>query len=217
MCPSSWIDESAHVSLFALSGCMSSPAYGTGRTAARQLLECVSGILSLGPGETERIEYKPRPKLVTPANRAELPPPQQSVVEAGTGVWPESPEERRARIRAEATENRDDPSFRPTVRSDKPDVALLDPMSPEVMRNQTVPVSAASRREEFNRRLAVARQGNPEVRRFLSEPPLEYRAPAPTAPTDDIGEDEAKKERKREAEARKKGGKRSWRDMVPWL
>lgn len=217
MSQSHWIGVAALVSVFALTGCMSSPTYGTGKTAGRQLAEDVTGLLSLGPRETEHIEYRPRPKLVTPADTSELPAPQTNVVTAGNGVWPESPEERRVRIRAEATENRDDSGFRTKVRHSGTDVALMDPMSREATRNQTVPLNPSASRAEFNRRLTVANQGSPEVRRYLSEPPLEFRAPADTAPVGDVGVDEDKKEREREAAARKKSNKTSWRDLVPWL
>src|SRR5690606_17115722 len=119
----------------------------------------------------ERIEYKPRPKLVTPANAAELPAPQENVVADGTAAWPESPEMRRARIRAEATEHRDDPGYRPAVRGSGTSAALRDPMSRETLRSG-VSSNPAKAREEFNRRMAASHQGSPEVRRYLSEPPL---------------------------------------------
>ena len=51
----------------------------------------------------------------------------------------------------------------------------------------------------------------------LTEPPIEYRQPAPTAAVDELGEDEYKKQRRLKAEARKAAGDTSWRDLVPWL
>ena len=53
-----------------LSGCMSSPTYGTGKAASAQLMEDVTGILSLGPKDRPQIEYKPRPELVKPVRLA---------------------------------------------------------------------------------------------------------------------------------------------------
>jgi hypothetical protein len=55
------------------------------------------------------------------------------------------------------------------------------------------------------------------VRRTLTEPPVEYRQPVATAPADELGEDEYKKQRRLKAEAKKAGGGSSWRDLVPWL
>lgn len=71
-------------------------------------------------------------------------------------------------------------------------------------------------REEFNRRLAENNQGSPTTRKYLSEPPLEYRKPAETAAANDVGEDELKKER-RIKKAAQQQGTGGWRDLVPWL
>lgn len=201
-----------------LSGCVSSPTYGTGKPASEQLLEDVTGVLTVGPRERKRIDYKPRPELVTPPPQvAGLPAPQDNVVDTAVGVWPVSPEERRARLRAEATENRDNLGWRPKIKGPenaKAVSAAHHDREPDLARQEFDPDAA---REEFNRRLAANRQGDPGVRRYLSEPPLEYRAPAETAPVNDIGEDEDKKEARRKANSRKKAGKRSWRDFVPWI
>ena len=56
---------------------------------------------------------------------------------------------------------------------------------------------------------------NPTSRRFLSEPPLDYRVPAADAPVGDTGEDEWKKERRLKAASRKASGTKSWRDYIP--
>src|SRR5690606_27735855 len=146
-----WIGVAALASAVALSGCMSSPTYGTGKTAGRQLAEDVTSILSLGPRDQEQIEYKPRPKLATPANTAELPPPQENMVMAGTGQWPESPEERRARIRAEATETRDETGFRPAVRGTGNEAQLRDPMQRDVALQRTSSTNPNAARADFNR------------------------------------------------------------------
>lgn len=207
-----------------LSGCLAGPTYGTGTGAHEQLLEDVTGILSVGPDPNKpEIEYKPRPELVTPAATDSLPQPQQDVASADNPQWPESPEERRRRIRAEATLNRDDPDYVPEVR-------------PAVVSASTAQVSSMPRtrssggsddtgltprasRDEFNRRLAISRQGSPTTRRYLSEPPLAYRQAAETAPSDDVGEDEWRKEKRLKAEARKNAKKEParWADWVPWL
>jgi hypothetical protein len=100
-----------------LAGCMSSPTYGTGTRADAQLLSDVTGMFSLKPPEQEHIEYKPRAALVTPApgEKETLPPPQQNIVASSDTQWPESPEERRERLRAEATEARETGKESPIV------------------------------------------------------------------------------------------------------
>jgi hypothetical protein len=47
--------------------------------------------------------------------------------------------------------------------------------------------------------LPSPQQGSPTNRRYLSEPPLDYRQPAETAAKNDVGEDEWKKDKRRKA------------------
>ncbi|MDR0251831.1 MAG: hypothetical protein LBI75_01445, partial [Brucellaceae bacterium] len=89
-----------------LAGCVSDPTYGTGKSASSQLLDDMSSIATMGPKRNTGLEYKPRPDLVKPVagQKESLPQPQQSVARAGDPSWPESPEERRKRLRAEMME-----------------------------------------------------------------------------------------------------------------
>lgn len=208
----------------ALSGCVGmAPTYGTGKPADQQLMEDVTGMFSLAPKKREQIDYKPRPELVKPDAdsdvAATLPPPQENIVTASANstAWPESPEQRRARIRAEATARQDDPTF-------EPEVAMNTENNGRAMRRATRGddvdmnfgvISDKAKREEFNRRLAENKQGSPTSRKYLSEPPLEYRVPADSAAVNDVGEDEWKKDRRRKAaHSKKASGTWSW---IPWL
>lgn len=205
----------AVVSTLWLAGCMG-PTYGTDTPSGQQLVEDVTGILSLRPDDRPDIDYTPRPELVEPESLQVLPPPQQDLA-ANSEKWPESPEQRLARVREEATLNQDNNLYRPAVSdgsSSKPtemrgmtralalDRGLANPDS----------TSARNQREEFNRRLAERQQGSPTQRRYLSEPPIEYRRPAETAPVGDVGEDEWRKERHQRA-----SDSPGWRGLVPWL
>lgn len=214
------------VSGLLVSGCVSSPTYGTGTTQTMQLTSDVTNILSLKPKRPFASDYAPRPELVKPATATtDLPAPQESITTAAADQWPESPEQRRARIRAEATENRDKLGWEPEVVND---IATEGSSTPTKLgasvRGQDSMVARAGEQEDlskkgalFRKRMAETKQGSPNVRRSLTEPPLEYRQPAPTAPTEELGEDEYKKQRRLKAEARKASGSSSWRDLVPWL
>lgn len=208
-----------------VSGCMSSPTYGTGKTANAQLTEDLTNIVSMKPKTNPVGEYKPRPELVKPASLTELPPPQDNVTTASNVDWPESPEQKRARLRAIATENQDDASFEPMIVNDidvgKTASASSKPWTPTYGRDkiddQTMPQSnleSRQARDEINKKLAENKQGSSTTRKYLSEPPLAYRQPAETAPVGDVGEDEAKKARRIKKQATKSGG---WKDLVPWL
>lgn len=207
-----------------VSGCMGGPTYGTGVSSNKQLVTDVSSMLSLAPKERRKIDYNPRPELVKPgqAELAEnaLPPPQQAVASADNPQWPESPEQRRARIRATATDNQDNAFYDPEVAGEG-GVARVQATGPQRSHRAdeygVVSVTDLNkRREGFNKRLAENNQGSPTSRRYLSEPPLDYRQPADGAPQNDIGEDEWKKEKRLKAEARKKAGKSGgWFDWLP--
>ncbi|KAB2955765.1 MAG: hypothetical protein F9K19_10225 [Rhizobiaceae bacterium] len=205
------------VSGLVLAGCMSSPTYGTGTPADEQLLSDLSSALALGPSNKERIDYKPRPDLVKPAPTAlaNLPAPQESVIATANPAWPESPEQRLKRIRDEATANQENASYESPVISDVPSRPGVTSAARIGERgNFDVIDSPARQREAFNKRLAETKQGSPTKRKYLSEPPLVYRAPSDAAPVDDVGEDEWKKERRQKRAARKE---RSWRDLIPTL
>jgi hypothetical protein len=211
----------ALVASLALGGCVASPTYGTDKTAGSQLLDDVSNLAALGPKKRNQIAYSPRPELVRPADgkTPQLPAPQNNVVAENNAAWPESPEARRKRIRDTATANQNNPNFTPEVENDmalakseqnKSDYGVFGDKAPKV-----VPHGANDQGAEFRARKLASTAGSPTTRRYLSEPPLEYRAPAPTAATDDLGEDEAKKERERKAAARKDKGF-SWKNLIPW-
>lgn len=204
-----------------LSGCVSSPTYGTDKTSGAQLLDDMSNMASFGQAKNKRgIEYKPRPDLVRPApgQRGSLPAPQDSLVQAGDPSWPESPEQRRKRLHDEITANRDNPNYVSPVLQDGPVASNL---------NQALP-SGSSRREdyasrhpdvssktvqEFQKKRREQTVGGADKRRFLSEPPIGYRQAAASAPVGELGQDEAQKERERRNAAR---GSKGWRDHLPW-
>lgn len=215
----SWIAPLA-VSGLALSGCMSSPTYGTDKTAMEQLTEDVSGAISLKPPPREKIDYTPRPALVKPAagQKGALPLPQDNIVQTASTQWPESPEQRRARIRATATANQDNPLYEPEVINDvsvarQDSVADKNKPGGDAWDPRLEGIKDTANRDEIKRRLVETKQGDPNQRKFLSEPPTEYRVAASTAPQNEIGEDEYKKERRLKHQASKKGGLFSW---WPW-
>lgn len=182
------------VSGLTLTGCMSSPTYGTDKSATEQLASDLTNVMSMKP-KSNNIDYKPRPELVKPkaGQQAVLPAPQDNIVQTASADWPESPEARRARIRDDATKNRDNPNFEPQVVNDMaslsgPDMSKMTP---------------AKRKAEMERRLRENKQGSATTRKYLSEPPLAYREAAPTAAQDELGEDEAKKERRKKKLAQK--------------
>lgn len=197
-------------------GCMSSPTYGTGVSANEQLLSDVTNIVSVAPKRKDPIDYKPRPDLVRPAagQVADLPAPQQQVASQNPD-WPESPEQRRKRIRADVDANRDSANFDSPVVSDGGGsdnyTARDDNFYKNGIRSQA---QAAKEEAEVRKRIVETKQGSATTRKYLSEPPLAYRQPAATAASDELGEDELKKERRAKKAATPSKG---LRDYIPWL
>lgn len=188
-----------------LAGC-AGPTYGTGKPAEQHLIEDLTGALSLASKDRPNIDYEPRPGIVKPPSTDVLPPPQIEMAMENP-QWPESPEQRLARVRAEATENQDNPNYRPNIIHD------VNTSSDSGDRARAPnPRLRAAQREEVLRRRQIARQGSPETRRYLSDPPTEYRQPAETAPAGDPGEDEWKKERAR----KRQSGEGGLRRLLPW-
>jgi hypothetical protein len=69
-----------------LSGCLSSPTYGTHKTAGEHLVDDVSNALNILPDtKNDQIAYQPRPGLVVPKSTDKLAPPQQSLKTTPTG------------------------------------------------------------------------------------------------------------------------------------
>lgn len=202
-----------------VAGCVGSPTYGTGRTANAQLTSDLASMFSMKTRRGAAPDYRPRPELVKPATTVELPPPQEAIT-ASSPAWPESPEQKRARILAEISDEQGGNSAEPLVIDDmggpKPAGRRSFEAPSERQDREAAPMSAQESRalrERYNKRVAET-SISPTSRKYLSEPPLEYRVPATTAAVGDVGEDEAKKARRLKKAARKGGG---WRDLVPWL
>lgn len=184
---------------FGLSGCLSSPTYGTDKTSSEQLLGDLGSIASLKTQKGAEIDYKPRPDLVQPpaGSGSSLPAPQTSVVN-NEQIWPESPEEIRDRLVADADANRDNVGYSSALTG-------KDRANQRLTRKQ--------QREAYLEARKV-QKGQYKERRFLSDPPAGYKDPASTAPIGELGETEKTKERLAKAGATVKGtGKRWWQ---PW-
>ncbi|MCP4315667.1 MAG: hypothetical protein GY789_06510 [Hyphomicrobiales bacterium] len=169
-----------------LTGCISSPTYGTGKTANAHLIDDLTKIVSIGsPQKQSERAYAPRPTIVKPPEGTSLPAPQASLSSDDNPQWLESPEETRLRLRQEASEKRNSGYRSPLASSE-------DNISPEQW-------------AKFKEAKAQSRTLS-STRRKLMDPPLEYREPAETAPADELGEPEYIKERRRKKAARKDKG-----------
>jgi hypothetical protein len=179
-----------------LGACGNMTTYGTGKTAAIQTVEDLSGILTVGSSKRkDNIDYEPRAPIVEPpTGTATLPPPSTETTVALSSDWPNDPDEaakrykQLAKERAEAGESlsftlpeeelaktrtsrpKDDRPFSAKLRDDK----------------ATNSIDAEAQKKIFadaksGRTGSYDAEGRP-VRRYLTEPPVVYREPDPEAP-----------------------------------
>jgi hypothetical protein len=180
-----------------LAGCGSMTTYGTGKTPGAQTLEDIGGIVSLGGKRHDAvdIDYKQRPGVVEPPSTAILPPPKSKQEEeaqlAMSGDWPKDPDEADKKMREsvqEAAASGEDLKFTvpggnkaPTSRAKQiPHSRQLY----EEKREGSLDVEEQKKLFADLKRAktgSVDENGNP-VRKYLTEPPSDYRTPDPDAP-----------------------------------
>ncbi len=190
-----------------VSGCVGGTTYGTGESHEKQTFDDIVNIVSFGR-ERQNIEYAARPDLVVPEEKKIVEPVEEASTTSESD-WPESPEERIARMRAEADEANENVLTRLQFEQElKGDSSELEPFEGyneappgmgvpnvscdpdgKVMRQCTPAEISRAVRETREEIASVGKTGY--KRRYLTEPPIEYRTPTDTAPTDDLGYTEA--------------------------
>ncbi|MDB5553378.1 MAG: hypothetical protein JWL86_3362 [Rhizobium sp.] len=180
---------------FGASSCMG-PTYGTDKSATEQLVDDLGDSLSIAPKKkSTALAYQPRGTLVKPADPTKLIEPQQNLASTENNpAWLESPEQTRNRLKMEADENADNGSYR-------------SPLAVSVTEGNAK--SPEQQRLEFREARKIA-DGRENKRRFMSDPPLEYRKVDDPAKLTDLGESEAAKEKARKKEAAIAGTGTQW-------
>lgn len=160
-----------------LGGC-AGITYGTGVRAELQTIEDVSNIATLSAKEKEEIDYKPRGGIVVPPT-ANLPPPadEKKKVAAAGDNWPVDQDIMARKVKnervAKASETNATPGADPGFRLPKGTTAKTTEVSDKEGFKRLAAAKAAQSGFDAN--------GKP-IRKFLTEPPAEYREPDPSAP-----------------------------------
>ncbi|KAA0700086.1 hypothetical protein DTW90_09780 [Neorhizobium sp. P12A] len=182
-----------------MSGCMSSPTYGTGKTANEQLFDDLSDIASISAvaPKDKGVKYPNRPGLVVPAenNRQQLAQPEQSLASKDNPQWLESPEDTRKRLIDDAEANKNNPNYRSPL-------AKADSASARMTETQQTAAYRAARQDQDGTYI--------DQRRYLIDPPQQYRQVSDPAALSDLGTPESKKEKKRKKDAEAAQGKATW-------
>ena len=167
-----------------MGGC--SRTYGTGQAPEMALFREMTGGF-MGKGQKEPIQYQPRAPLVAPPTAGQLPAPVE-VAEAASANWPVDPDQSVER-RTYGNEADYDPQaeyqrlrplaeMMPEVSSSRPDPDRIQPAYDIVNSKQ--------QREEFQKALAESKGYGRTERKYLTDPPTAYRAPAETAPMEEV-------------------------------
>jgi hypothetical protein len=177
-----------------LGGC-GMTTYGTGQVPEMALFrEMSGGILSKNEKKKEPIEYQPRAPLVMPPSaetataEQQLPEPMETA-SAASPDWPMDPSER---IGASTEYDGNNPAagqaeyrrLRPLAgvfsnQGGRPTYELDESGKTEYYSNI---VHDRRQREEFKQALAESKGYGRTERRYLTDPPMAYRDPVPTAP-----------------------------------
>jgi hypothetical protein len=171
-----------------LAGCSPTATYGTGQAPELALFrEVTGGILS--SGKKEPIEYQPRAPLVMPptATAEQLPPPAETAA-AAAADWPLDPDERAAAVPERSEEEMRYGGGQAEYRRLKPLVGVLPEPPQQGSMDDRQPaydiVHSREQRATFQKALAEAEGYGSNERRYLTDPPTEYRQPASTAPAE---------------------------------
>jgi hypothetical protein len=178
---------------------MSSPTYGTDKTAGAQLFDDISDIASVSAmtPKNKGVKYPPRPGLVVPGekDRGNLAQPEQSLASKDNPEWVESPEDARKRLAAEAEENKTNGNYRSPL-------ARADSTSSRMSEAQQTAAYRAARQDQDGTYI--------DQRRYLIDPPSQYRQVADPQALNDLGTPESKKEKKRKKDAESAQQSSSW-------
>lgn len=195
-----------------LAGCNAGTTYGTGSTHEEATFKGLSNIFSLKSQKTS-IDYNRRPELVMPANKNILPAPVDKDATLSNDQWPETPEQRIAKVRGAAPEVDDRTGELPVeyLNSEKEGIPISSRKDRETRaptwakeeqwladtRNDANGTSEGKKAKKLKQEIAHATGVN---RKYLTEPPVEYRSPAATAETGDLGISDDELEARQKAE-----------------
>jgi len=164
----------------ALGGCAST--YGTGEAPEMALFREVTGGL-VGKGEKETIQYQPRAPLVMPPAAGQLPPPVETA-DAATADWPLDPDQNvAARTYGEDYDPQAEYERLKPLAGLMPESTVKTETSDHDQPAYDI-IHSKQQRQQFQKELAEAKGYGRTERKYLTDPPTAYRAPAETAPTE---------------------------------
>ncbi len=161
---------------FSLAAC-NGITYGTGVSPGMQTLKDIAGITAL-TDKKKPIDYEERPPVVAPpAAATDLPPPGSDNTTVASD-WPLDPDQKEAKLKADVAALEKQGKHL-QVKLPQGAAAPKDPYADMTPAERSALVRKLAKEARAN--LAVDQNGDP-VRRYLSEPPVDYRVGDLTAP-----------------------------------
>lgn len=172
------------------------PKYGTDKTSGEQLIDDLGDAASLAPArKPQGLVYQPRGTLVKPSDDKVLVEPARNLASKDNPQWLESPEQARNRLKKEADDNANTGSYR-------------SPLAVSVTEGKAL--SPEQQRAAYRDARAIQDGRYSDRRRFMSDPPLDYRKVDDPAKLQNLGESERAKDARRKKEAEIAGTGRKW-------
>ena len=180
-----------------LSGCVGGTTYGTGVSQGQETLEGVFNMFSLGSKKQKKIDYSARANLIIPSDKEALREPISVESSTSNPDWPESPEQKIARVRGavtEADERSGEIPLEEMLRK-KEGIRIVNTKRKSVNRidgpdgDDTMEVMFSDQSKKIKKRRAELAYSTGPKRKFLTEPPESYRNPADSAVAGDLGLD----------------------------
>ncbi len=185
-------------------GACSQTTYGTGTPVGMQTMEDLAGIADLGAPKKDVVKYSARPGIVPPPAGAPLPPPGSDQPNVAAN-WPNDPDAQARQLKAQAAAREKfcaednnkilpecrDPGFRlpPKAQAEAsraPSPTLLNQnVDAGELAHSTAQQDAQAKKlfADARGQVAVDENGKP-IRRYLTDPPSQYREPDPNAPVE---------------------------------
>jgi hypothetical protein len=178
------------VTAFALADCTT---YGTGVNPGVQTMNDIGGLVDFSGGKKSSIDYHPRPPLAAPPSGVAPPTPGSGAGVASAGDWPHDPDVAAQAAKAAAAKKKNNGTYDPAADAYDPHLVIPVQSSTnevhsgkhwqETLNTKEQDRETAKRMAMAKNSLGVDANGNP-IRRTLSDPPIAYRAPDPSAPTE---------------------------------
>jgi len=176
----------ALVAVAGLGGCMKTATYGTGESPELAIFHEVTG--GFGKSAKPQIQYQPRAPLVLPPSgeAAALPPPVQTA-SAAAPDWPQDPDQTK-RTRTPQDDHPLDDVSQEDMQRLKPLAGLMPEQQGKVPdydhQSPAYDIIGKKGQQETFQAALKESKGISDKRRYLTDPPDEFRQPASTAPTE---------------------------------